>query len=169
MYSQNMNFNDVSNSATMDGMAKTRKRDWSSAVLMWLLPMAICVNGKKVYESAIGRAVENNEWREQVRKAYSSSEVPCEIGKGSGKRGSCQACRELKKGAKVKRTVWQCLQCGPICKKCHDDGSHSKYRNMVKRGYLRPFHSYPAGRRLAKVIRRDLRASENLVMITEVP
>lgn len=61
-YSQNMNYNDVSNSAALDGMAKTRKRDWSSAVMMWLLPMITCVNRKKFYESAIGQAVENACW-----------------------------------------------------------------------------------------------------------
>lgn len=121
-----MNYNDVSNSAAMEGMAKTRKRDWTAAVLMWLLSMITCVNGKKVYESAKGCAVENGEWQEMVRNAFASSNKPCEFGKDV--RGSCGACRELKKHLKKpSRTVWKCDRCGSICLVCRNDGSHEKY------------------------------------------
>jgi len=159
-----MNYNDISNAATMEGMVKIRKRDWSSAVMMWLLSMVTGVNGKKVYESAIGCAFQNDVWREMVRKSFASTEIPCECGKDH--RGSCGACHELKKNVKKSsRTIWQCIHCGPICKKCQNDGSHERYRDMIKKGYIRPFHTYPNGKKLSKLIQRDVNASQNLILL----
>jgi len=128
--------------------------------MMWLLSMITCVNGKKVYESAIGSSIENCEWQEMVRKTFSSSESSCEMGKGQ--RGSWSACHALKKG--TKRTVWKCLQCGAICWECQSDGFHEKDREMLRKGQLRPHHSYSKGKELSNLILCDERATQNLIL-----
>ena len=60
------------------------------------------------------------------------------------------------------------MHCQSICKKCEEDGSHVRYRQMVKRGFVRAKHAYPKGQYVAKLLRRDRDESEKLICISDV-
>jgi hypothetical protein len=162
MYSKHMNYNDVSNAAAMDGFTKLRKRDWSSSVMMWLISMLIGVNGKKVFESASGKSIGNEEWRERVMDSLTRWNAPCELRKG--KVGSCRSCRHFFGHLRRPREqIWVCFRCQNICKQCDADGSRARYANRIRNGEIRIRHTYFEGQAKSFCAKRDRKAVENKI------
>lgn len=158
-YSEYMDFNDCANAATLDATPKTRKHHWTSAVMMWLLPMLYCVNGKHLYQSATGRCITNQKWRVLIRDALSDYHTPCKIDKGI--RGRCRVCSSM--NGKDSRTNKICFRCGPVCKKCESMGLHTKYARLLKRNCIPQHRQYTLGNQYAKELKRKRKSVQNLV------
>lgn len=157
-----MNFNDVCNAAVMDCNPKTRKHDWSAAVMFWLLAMITCVNGKKLFESATGRTVEHKDWREMVMDSLSLWNTPCSLEKS--KRGQCRSCSFFFGSVQPPRVqIWKCFRCQHICKQCDLDGSHARFCDLLKTGGVKLRHTYNKGEKIAVKLREEREGMGELI------
>lgn len=157
-----MNYNDISNAATLDGVPKTRKRDWTSAVMIWLFSMIICTNGKKVFESAIGRAIDPKIWRGLVQDSLSMWNSPCKLEKSS--EGRCRSCQFFYHHIRRPRhQIWKCFRCQHICRQCHSDGSHKRYLDVVRKGGCLLRRTYENGQIIAKRQRKERESMNSLI------
>ena len=90
MYSDFMDFNDTANAAILSSTVQARKFHWTSAYMFWVLAMLLCVNSRKCYQSATGRTLTLQQWRDHVIETLAYQSDKCEVGKG--KKRSCRSC-----------------------------------------------------------------------------
>ncbi len=125
-YSEMMDFVDNADQHITSSLSPFRKRHWTSALTLWGLTMLLCVNGKRLYQSATGNGdITMPDFRDQVRRVLAglpsdpfADHPPAQNNYVSEERSKrrCKACKYFLN--EETRTVRLCEMCGPICKYC---------------------------------------------------
>ncbi len=152
VYSKLMDFVDNADQYISSSLSPIRRHHWTSALIVWGLTMLLCVNGRKLFQSATGcGTLPMPEFREYVRRAlvglpprteqqHPSAQIPKGCVKPTGR---CRSCLYFYDG-KITRTVRYCELCGPICKRC--DAVNDKGESNHSRFYILPTHAVPMRR-----------------------
>lgn len=125
-YSAMMDFVDNADQHITSSLAPFRKHHWTSALVLWALTMTLCVNGKRLYQSATGDGdMTMPAFRDRVRRCLAGlpegAKDPHPKANTPGadeyrSKGRCRACAHFL--SVQSRTIRMCEQCGPICKEC---------------------------------------------------
>lgn len=141
-YADMMGYVDNADQHITSSLAPFRKHHWTSALVLWAVTMLLCVNGKRLYQSATGNAdIKMPEFRDRVRRCLAGlpddANAPHPPATAPDKdeprsKARCRACTHFLMDES--RTIRRCELCGPICKRCDEvpEGKLSRHEQLYR-------------------------------------